>query len=128
MRRTLMVLATISAFSVAACTPEQEAKWASTIAAIKSGARIAADTARATIDEVCGYSPALVMTANTSASIAASQGKEWAVRDINNATAALSAVCDTPTSGSSASSLANLAVRAWNAYKAVQAADAAARG
>ena len=126
MKRLAITAVCIASFALGACTPEQEAKWASTVAAIKNGAKVAADASRAVVDEVCGYSPALVVTAQTSASVAIAQGKEWAARDINNALTALNAVCSS--GGTSASSYANLAVRAWAAYRAVQAAEAAARG
>lgn len=117
------------AFIVAACTPEQEAKWKATVDSIKAGVRVTTEAARQTLDEVCGQQAFINQGAQVALSIAVSRGNgprtQQAVRDTNTSMAALAAAC--ASGNASTNSLASLAVKAWAAYQAVKSAQAAAQ-
>lgn len=114
--------------TLAACSPEQEAKWQSFVAAVQNGVRVSTEAARQTLDEVCANSAAINLTAQTVISVAQARGDgpktRAAVRDINTGMATLAAVCSS--GNASSNSLAALAVKAYAAYRAVQQAQASA--
>jgi hypothetical protein len=127
MKRLIALI--LLASTVAACTPEQEAKWQATVSAIKQGVKVTTEAARQTLDEVCGQQAFINQGAQVALSIAVSRGNgprtQRAVRDTNTSMAALAAACGS--GNASTNSLASLAVKAWAAYQAVKAAQAAAQ-
>lgn len=127
-RLSAVLVIGLVAISAAACTPEQEAKWAAFVAAVKQGVKVTTETARQTLDEVCGQSAAINMAAQATIGVVQARGSgpktQAAIRDINTGMATLAAVCSS--GNASSSSLAALAVKAYAAYRAVQQAQAAA--
>lgn len=117
------------ALSIAACTPEQEAKWSATVNSIKQGIQVTTEAARQTLNEVCAQQVTIIPAAQAAISIAQSRGNgprtQQSVQAINAGITGFAAACGS--GNATTSSLASLTVKAWTAYQAIQNAQAVAQ-
>lgn len=126
MRRVILLVGL--GLYLAACTPEQEAKWQSLVNAVNNGVRVTTEAARQMLDEVCAQQPIVISAAQSAITIAQLRGDgpktRAAIRNINAGIVGYTAACQ---GGTADVSLAQLAVRAWNAYQAIRTAQAQAQ-
>ncbi len=133
MKRLAIVLALSASSLLAACTAEQvqqdEAYILSLVSSIKAGVKVAAETAHAAADVVCGYMPAVVNDANTVRDAIGMTGltpgpkTQAALGAANAAIAAANDLCSSRTQVGATTKVASV----WSAYANAKAAIAAAK-
>ncbi len=133
LRSIFVVLVCMLVIPLGACTPEQvqqdEAYILSLVSSIKAGVKVAAETAHAAADVVCGYMPAVVNDVNTVRDAVGMTGltpgpkTQAALGAANAAIAAANDLCSSRTQVGATTKVASV----WSAYANAKAAIAAAK-